>query len=112
MEDDEDPDYSFLFKDASFGGEGSAYIIDYSKRNRDNDRKGNGNGGAPDDNDPDDNDEGDDDFPNGDRHSFTGSSNTQTSNAELRPRSKLPNLHHKSLQWDGVKAKLRIYIIR
>ena len=36
----------------------------------------------------------------------------QHSLTDLRPRSKLPTLHHKSLEWDGVRAKLRVYIIR
>ena len=57
------------------------------------------NEGAPDDNDPDDNDDNDntavDDTPSGDGHSWSGSSNTQRSNTDLRPRSKLPTLHHK-----------------
>merc|ERR1712240_549810 len=71
--------------------------------------RNNDHGGAPDDNDPDDNDN---DIPSGDRHSWSGSSSTQRSSTDLRPRSKLPTLHHNSLQWDGIRAKLRVYIIR
>ena len=71
-------------------------------------------GGPPEGIDPDIDTDGDedDDSPNGDGYSASGSNNMHRSLADQRPRSKLPTLHHKSLEWDGVRAKLRVYIIR
>ena len=95
-------DYSFLFKDARYGGEGGAYNGNSNRKKKDDSRKPKRNdshGGSPDDNDPDDDDNNgdsrDDNTPSGDGHSLSGSSNTQRSHADLRPRSKLPTLHHK-----------------
>ena len=112
-------DYSFLFKYSRWGGEGNAYNGNPNRKRNDDTRrpKRSANpGGSPGGNDPDDgdNNEGskDDDTPNGDCHSVSGSFNMHCSLTDLRPRSKLPTLHHKSLEWDGVRVKLRVYIIR
>ena len=81
-------DYSFLFKEARYGGEGSAYNGSSNRQNRDDNRKSRRNDsheGAPDDNDPDDNDDNDD---SGDSQSLLGSSNIQHSNTDLKPRSR------------------------
>ena len=98
-------DYSFLFKYARWGGEGGAYNGNPNRKKNDDIRKPkrNGNhGGSPDDDDPDDIDNNrssrDEDTPNGDGHFISGSSDTQCSQADLRPMSKLPTLHHKSLE--------------
>ena len=98
------------------GGEGGTYNGNLNRKKNDNIRrpKRSGNhGGSPDGNDPDDSNNnegsGDDDTPNGDDHSLSGSSNTQRSLTDLRPRSKLPTLHHKSLEWDRVRDKLKVY---
>ena len=103
-----------MFKDTSSSGEGGDYNKDSNRKYRDNDRRSNDHEGAPDGNDPDDNDDnnhnGDDDISSGDRHSLTGNSNTQTSSTDPRPGSKSTKLHHKSLQWNGMRANLRVYI--
>ena len=110
-------DYSFLFKYSRWGGEGNAYNGNPNRKRNDDTRrpKRSANpGGSPGGNDPDDNTDGseDDDTPSGNGHSVSGSSNMHHSLTDLRPRSKLLTLHHKSLEWDGVRAKHRVYIIR
>ena len=112
-------DYSFLFKYSRRGAEGGAYNGNPNKKRNDDIRRPKRSvnlGGSPGGSDLDDgdNNEGsrDDDTPNHNGHSVLGSSNMQCSLTDLRPRSKLPTLHHKSLEWDGVRAKLRVYIIR
>ena len=111
--------YSFLFKYARWGGEGGAYNGNPNRKKNYDIRipKRSGNhGGSPDGNDPDDGDKnegsGDDDTPNGDGHLISGNSYTPRSLTDLRPRCKLPTLHHKSLEWDGVRAKLRVLILK
>ena len=77
-------DYSFLFKDARWGGEGGAYNGNSNRKKKDDSRKPKRNdshGRSPDDSDPDDVDNNggseDDDTPSGDGNSLLGSSNNQ-----------------------------------
>ena len=106
-------DYSFLFKYSRWGGEGYTYHGNPKRKGSDNPRrpKKSGNPGGNDPNDDTDGDDGDD-SPSGDGFSASGSNNTYQSLADQQPRSKLPTLPHKSLEWDGVREKLRVYLIR
>ena len=99
------------------GGEGNAYHGNPNRKRDDDPRrpKKSGNlGGTPGGDDPDGDADGndDEDSPNGDGYSASGSNNTHRSLADQKPRSELPTLHHKSLEWDGVRAKLRLCLIR
>ena len=106
-------DLSFIFKYSRWGGEGYAYHGHPNRKGNDDSRRprrsGN-SGGPPGGDDPNNDSDDEDDSPNGDGSSASDSNNTNRS--FKKPRSKLPSLHHKSLEWDGVRAELRVYLIR
>ena len=82
-------------------------------------RRENGDGNPPNDQDPDDDDDDkdseDDNTPNVNRHKLSGNNTFQQTTTELalyKPGAKLPTLHPKQLYWDSKRARLRLYIQR